>query len=117
MADVRVTVNLDGVQRKLSPQAMKRGKVAMGEEGLLIMEHHVPLKSSGEESLRASGHVNGNGDIVYNTVYARAQFYGTNGIVVFRKYTTSGTGSRWDKPLKANIERLKKAAIKGMGIR
>ena len=116
MADVRVTVNLDGVQRKLSPQAMKRGKIAMGNEGLLIMENHVPLKAGGG-ALRASGHVNGNGDIVYNTVYARAQFYGTNGIVTFRKYTTAGTGKRWDKPLKTNIDRLKRAAVKAMGVR
>lgn len=116
MADVRVTVDLAGVEKKVSPQAMKRGKIAAGSEALLIMENYVPLRAGGG-ALRASGHVEGNGDVSYNTVYARAQFYGTNGIVVFRKYTTAGTGSRWDKPLKANIDRLKRKAIEAMGIR
>ncbi|MGQ7704932.1 minor capsid protein [Streptococcus suis] len=116
MADVKVTVNLDGVEKKVSPQAIQRGRIAAGSQALLIMEHSVPLRAGGGE-LRASGRVEPNGDVSYNTVYAKAQFYGTNGIVVFRKYTTPGTGSRWDKPLKANIEKLKKVAVKGMGIR
>lgn len=115
MADVRVTVDLGGVEKKVSPQAMKRGKLAAGSEALLIMDSSVPLRADGG-ALRASGRVEPNGDASYNTVYARAQFYGTNGIVVFRKYTTAGTGKRWDKPLKANINRLKRAAIKGMGL-
>lgn len=115
MADVRVTVDLGGVEKKVSPQAMKRGKLAAGSEALLIMDSSVPLRAGGG-ALRASGRVEPNGDASYNTVYARAQFYGTNGIVVFRKYTTAGTGKRWDKPLKANINRLKRASIKGMGL-
>lgn len=115
MADVRVTVDLGGVEKKVSPQAMKRGKLAAGSEALLIMDSSVPLRAGGG-ALRASGRVEPNGDASYNTVYARAQFYGTNGIVVFRKYTTAGTGKRWEKPLKANIDRLKRAAIKGMGL-
>lgn len=115
MADVRVTVDLGGAEKKVSPQAMKRGKLAAGSEALLIMDSSVPLRAGGG-ALRASGRVEPNGDVSYNTVYARAQFYGTNGIVVFRKYTTAGTGKRWDKPLKANINRLKRAAIKGMGL-
>lgn len=113
MADVRVTVDLGGIEKKVSPQAMKRGELAAGSEALLIMDSSVPLRAGGG-ALRASGRVEPNGDVSYNTVYARAQFYGTNGIVVFRKYTTAGTGKRWDKPLKANINRLKRAAIKGM---
>ena len=115
MADVRVTVDLGGVEKKVSPQAMKRGKLAAGSEALLIMDSSVPLRAGGG-ALRASGRVEPNGDASYNTVYAKAQFYGTNGIVVFRKYTTAGTGKRWDKPLKANIDRLKRAATKGMGL-
>ncbi len=115
MADVRVTVDLEGAEKKVSPQTMKRGKLAAGSEALLIMDSSVPLRAGGG-ALRASGRVEPNGDVSYNTVYARAQFYGTNGIVVFRKYTTAGTGKRWDKPLKANIDRLKRAAIKGMGL-
>ncbi|NRG73888.1 capsid protein [Streptococcus suis] len=112
MADVRVTVDLAGVEKKVSPQSMQRGKIAAAEEAELIMRPHVPLRDG---ELRATAHVERNGNIVYTPPYARAQFYGTNGIVVF-KYHKHGD-KRWDKPLKANIERLKKAAIKGMGIR
>lgn len=115
MADVKVIINLAGIEKKVSPQSVQRGKMAMGNEALMIMENSVPLRASG--NLRASGRVEHNGNVTYNTVYARAQFYGTNGIVVFRKYTTVGTGKRWDKPLKANIDKLRRAAIKGMGIK
>lgn len=113
MADVRVTVDLKGIEKKVSPQAIQRGRLAMGDEALLIMESSIPFRPGGGD-LRASGRVERNGDVSYNTVYARAQFFGTNGIVVFKKYTTPGTGKRWDKPLKANIGRLKKAAVEGI---
>ncbi|HEM3578219.1 TPA: capsid protein [Streptococcus suis] len=112
MADVRVTVDLGGVEKKVSPQAMQRGQLAMGGEAMQIMRDHVPLGATGD--LRASGRVERNGDVSYNTVYARAQFYGTNGIVVFRKYTTPGTDKRWDRPLRENLGKLKKAAVEGM---
>ena len=36
--------------------------------------------------------------------YARAQHRGTNGRVVFRNYTTPGTGSRWTDIIKARRE-------------
>lgn len=115
MADVKVTVDLTGVYKKVSPQALQRGKIAAGSQALLVMDNSVPLRAGGG-ALRASGRVEPNGNVSYNTVYARAQFYGTNGIAVFKKYTTPGTGSRWDKPLKTNMEKIRKAAIKGMGL-
>ena len=78
------------------------------------MDPYIPMRSG---PLRASGRVESNGDVSYNTVYARAHFYGSNGIVTFRRYTTAGTGKRWDKPLKANIDKLKQAAVRAMGLR
>ena len=116
MAECRGGIGPTGGEKKVTPQSMQRGKIAGGSGAFLNMECSVPPRAGGR-ALRASGRVEPNGNVSYNTVYARAQFHGTNGIVVFRKYTTSGTGSRWDKPLKANIDKLKKAAIKGMGIR
>ncbi|ENI8789263.1 minor capsid protein [Listeria monocytogenes] len=114
MADVRVVVDLGGVERKFSPETVKRGKLAMASQGMMIMEPYIPFRGG---PLRASGRIESNGDISYNTVYARAHFHGTNGIVVFRKYTTPGTGKRWDKPLKANVDQLKRVAIRAMGLR
>lgn len=114
MADVKVTVNLDGVKRKVSPENLKRGKLAAASQAMLIMDPYIPMRSG---PLRASGRVESNGDVSYNTVYARAHFYGSNGIVTFRRYTTAGTGKRWDKPLKTNIDKLKQAAVRAMGLR
>lgn len=116
MADVKVTVDLGRIEKKVSPQTMKRAKIAAGSQALLVMENSVPLRA-GSGDLRASGRVEPNGDVSYNTVYARAQFYGTNGIAVFKKYTTPGTGKRWDKTLEKNMDKLKEAAIDEMGIR
>ncbi|HFI0467135.1 TPA: minor capsid protein [Streptococcus suis] len=110
MADVRVTVDLGGVEKKVSPQAMQRGQLAMGGEAMQIMRDHIPLGATGD--LRASGRVERNGDVSYNTVYARAQFYGTNGIVVFRNHKHGD--KRWDRPLRENLGQLKKAAVEGM---
>lgn len=56
------------------------------------MNNYVPMRDG---PLRGSMSV-GTNQITWQTVYARAQFYGTNGYVVFRKYTTAGTGKRWD---------------------
>ena len=47
MADVRVSIDLAGVEKKVSPQAMQRGKIAAGSEALLIMDSSVPLRSIG----------------------------------------------------------------------
>jgi hypothetical protein len=114
MADVRVVVDLGGVERKFSPETERRGKLAIASQAMLIMDPHIPMRGG---ALRASGRIESNGDISYNIVYARAHFYGTNGIVIFRKYTTPGTGKRWDKPLKANVDQLKRVAIRAMGLR
>ena len=43
MADVRVSIDLAGVEKKVSPQAMQRGKIAAGSEALLIMDSSVPV--------------------------------------------------------------------------
>lgn len=115
MVNVRVSVDLDGVNRKMSSENLKRGKIAAGNQAMLIMEPYVPMRAG---AMRASVYVDANGDVVYTRApYVRPQFYGTNGIVTFRKYKTPGTGKRWDKPLKANVEKLKMVAVKAMGIK
>ena len=72
-------------------------------ENVNAMNQFVPKK---ESSLRTTGHVSADGNqVVWNTPYAKAQFYGTNGRATFRKYSTPGTGKRWDlkaKPIFMN---------------
>lgn len=115
MADVQVKVDLAGVVKKVSPDNVKRGKIAAGNQAMLLMEPYVPMRDG---PMRVAAYVDGEGDVIYHKApYVRPQFYGTNGIVIFRRYTTPGTGKRWDKPLKANVDKLKRVAVKAMGIK
>ena len=113
---VKVDVDLAGATRKVSPASVARGRVAKASQMMMDMDRYIPLRSGGG-ALRASASMGGSGKTIsYNTVYARAQFYGTNGIVTFSKYTTPGTGKDWLKPAKeANLESWKQKALKEMG--
>ncbi|MGG5333830.1 minor capsid protein [Enterococcus sp. AZ163] len=112
----KITVDLSGVRSKLSDAAMDRGRYAMGNQMISDMHPYVP-KRSGGGALRASVHLSGDSkSITYQMPYARAQFYGTNGKVVFRKYSTPGTGKRWDLKAKAlHLPSWKRAFLKGAG--
>lgn len=115
---VGITVKIDGVRAKVSPQALKRGRYVLGNQMIADMNPYVP-KSSGGGILRGTGHLNGDHTkIIYSTPYAKAQFYGTNGRAVFRKYSTPGTGKRWDLKAKSlHLPAWKRAFLKGAGIK
>lgn len=114
---IKIDVDLDGASKKLSPENMVRGRVAMANQILLDTTNYVPLGPNGGD-LRASGHVSEGGvSVDWLPVYARAQFYGTNGIVAFRNYTTPGTGKRWDlKATPLHIDDWKKKFVEGSGL-
>lgn len=114
---VKVDIDIQNIEKITSPSIVKRAKVAVANQMLLDMENYVP-RSKGD--LRASGHVVSSGrvSVVYNTVYARAQFYGSNGIATFKKYTTSGTDKRWDEKATENhMDTWTKTAKKGLGLK
>lgn len=111
-AKVDVKVDLSKFNKKLSPAQFQKGKKIMSNQALMDMNKLVPMD---RKTLRASGHVTSRGDIEYSTIYARAQFYGTNGKRVFRKYSTPGTGKRWD--LKATVlyaDKWGRVLVRGM---
>lgn len=112
---IAIKVDLQKAKQKLSSESMTRGKIAVASQILLDNEQYIPLRGG---DLRASGRIVGQGDaVVYGTVYARAQFYGLNGIVTFRRYTTPGTGKRWDQVATHNhAEEWARAFVKGMGL-
>ena len=93
---ISITVDLGRINKKFGPNAKKVAEYAIANQAMLDMERFVPLRDG---DLRGSGHVSSN-QIVYNTVYARAQFYGSSynkhRSFKFSKYTTPGTGPRWD---------------------
>ena len=116
MAVVRYVKDLNGVYRKLSKGNMKRGKYALANQMLADMDKFVPLDGG---DLRTTGHRDASGDsVIWKNVYAKAQFYGTNGYVTFKKYTTPGTGKRWDLKAKSkHMKDWKRAFVKGAGLK
>ena len=68
---ISINVDLGRINKKFGPNAKKVAEYAIANQAMLDMERFVPLRDG---DLRGSGHVSGN-QIVYNTVYARAQFY------------------------------------------
>lgn len=105
-----VKVDLSGVRAKVSPEAMRRGKYALGNQAMADMNQFVPRR---DNHLRQSVYLSNNGEkIIYNKKYAKRQFY-LNG----KKYTTPGTGPRWDLKAKgAYMQSWKRAFLKGAGI-
>lgn len=110
----KITVDLDGARAKLSDAAFDRGRYAMGNQMLADMNQYVPKKGN---ILRPTGHLSNDYKyIVYQTPYAKAQFYGTNGIVEFKKYSEPGTGKRWDERAKGlHLPAWKRAFLRGAG--
>ena len=106
-----IKVNLSGVRTKVSPEAMRRGRYALGNQAMADMNQFVPRKNN---ILRQSVHLSSNGEkIIYDTKYAKRQFY-LNG----KKYTTPSTGPRWDLKAKgAYLNAWKRAFLKGAGIK
>lgn len=75
-------------------QFTEKGQYVFINQVLTDMNRYVPMLSS---DLRQTGSLGVDGkSVVWNTPYARAQFYGTNGRATFNNYTTPGTGKRWD---------------------
>lgn len=106
-----VEINIRDVRAKVSPEAMKRGRYAFGNQAMADMNPFVPRK---DNILRSTAHLKSDGSaILYEPKYAKRQFY-LNG----KKYSTPGTGPRWDLKAKALYGRSwKRAFLKGAGIK
>ena len=108
-ANVTVKVDLQGLEKKCSPEAVKRGKVAMISQMITDMQPFIPRRDG---TLSASGSAFSDG-IRYPGPYARAQFYGSS----YSKYTTPGTGKRWDKKaIPKHGKNWGKVALRAMGV-
>lgn len=107
---VATHVNFAGITRKFSPKSMTLGMLAMSNQALADMNRFIPLKGS---TLRMTGSVVNEGRrIEWRTPYAKAQFYGSRPFrrgmpvnVFMRRYTTPGTGKRWDLKAKGKFGR------------
>lgn len=100
MADMAIHLDVGNVDQLLSSANKQKAKLALASQMSKDMEKYVPLKFG---VLRDDSEITPN-RLSYNSVYARAQFYGTNdnGKTKFQNYTTEGTGPRWDKKAKSD---------------
>ena len=112
---VVVKVDLTGYHRKLSPQSFNNGRKMLAHQMLPDMNTYVPADSY---VLRNTGHVSRDSTALHwGTPYGRAQFYGTNGRVKFRHYTTPNTGKEWHiRASRNHMSSWERVVLKGMGI-
>lgn len=113
---MQVEIDLKKVRQKLSEQAHLRGRQALANQAMADMNQFVP-KRDGILRLTATVDMDGS-HVNYNTPYARAQYYGRvgrGGYPVLR-YSTPGTGPKWDEKAKPiYLPDWKKAYLKGAG--
>lgn len=113
---IDVHIDISGAKNKLNNAAVIRGRAALSDVVLQTSDAYVPADSY---ALRSTGHVNHNHSetsVSWRTPYARAQYRGTNGIAVFRHYTTPGTGTRWvEKASRNHRPEWERSVLKGMG--
>lgn len=114
MFGVAIKADLKNVEKKLSKDNADKAKYMLANQMLADMSPYVPFRAN---PLMTSGHVSPDHEwLIWDTPYARAQFYGNNGIVTFRQYTTPGTGKRWDLVAKANhMSSWERVWLKGAG--
>lgn len=127
--DVKMKIDLKGLEKKLSPQSFARGQLAMINQMLMDMNKYVPARS---EQLRGSGHASKD-SVIWSVPYARLRFYGkkqkgffsdkqrrfffANKEKLLQHKKRPGTGPRWDKKAASiHMKQWEQAALKGMGL-
>lgn len=88
---IKTDVDLSPLENSIKRNTVKAKRI-LKTQVAYDMNQYVPMLSGdlrGSQALVRDG-------ITWSGVYAKAQFYGTNGIVNFRNYTTASTGKRWD---------------------
>lgn len=112
---IKVKADIEGIKQRFSEANFDKARYALANQMLADMNKFVPKN---ENTLRMTGHVSADGkEIIWDTKYAKAQFYGSNGKVSFSHYTEPGTGKRWDlKAQGIHQASWNKVLLKGMGL-
>lgn len=103
-------IDLDGVRKKVSDEALLNGRRALANQAMADMDPFVPMQT-GILRMSVSMAMDGS-EIIYNAPYASTLFYKQ-----MYNYSTPGTGPRWD--LKAQglfISEWIHAFTEGMGL-
>lgn len=95
MGSIKTKIDLRGVDKRISPQAFQRGRVAMVSQIAMDTNRFVPLKS---EHLRNSEVIDPRGEYLeWNAKYAHYQYTAPGGW----HYSTPGTGPAWYEKAKS----------------
>lgn len=112
---IDVETDFRSIERSLSDKNLKHANRRAAGKFLQRSQQYVPLKSG---ALRSLGRLVDHETIEWRGLpYGKAQFFGTNGIVVFKNYTTPGTGKRWDLVTAGNhMPEVEREYVRGLGL-
>ena len=110
---ITVSYDITKLERSVTYGAMKEAQFKVAEQVVMDSERHVPQRGG---TLVGTGKAY-SGYVTWDTVYARAHYFGTNGIVTFRKYSVPGTGTKWvEKAAVSNMKNWEEVALKGLNL-
>lgn len=111
---ITVSYDISKLERSVTYGALKAAEFKVAEQVVMDSERFVPQGETG--NLVGTGRAY-SGYVTWHTVYARAHYFGTNGIVTFRKYSTPGTGTKWvEKAAASNLKNWEEVALKGLNL-
>lgn len=111
---ITISYDITKLERSVTYGALKQAEFNVAEQVVLDSERYVPKGETG--NLVGTGRAY-SGYVTWHTVYARAQYFGTNGIVEFRKYSVPGTGTKWvEKAAASNMKNWEEVALKGLNL-
>lgn len=109
---IKVSFDISRLENAVTSAGVEQAKLTVANQVLLDSEKYVPKRHG---ALVETGRTEGNSAVVWHTVYARAHYFGTNGIVEFRKYSTPGTGTKWvEKAAESNMKNWEQIVLKGL---
>ncbi|WP_225743369.1 minor capsid protein [Marinilactibacillus sp. Marseille-P9653] len=110
-----ITQDLAAIEKMFADKNLKNANRRATGKFLQRSQPYVPLRGGG---LRSAGKVTDHETIQWSGLpYGKAQFYGTNGIVTFKNYTTPGTGKRWDLVTAGNhMQEIEQEYVRGLGL-
>lgn len=110
---IQASHDLGKIERTLGNNNREKANRLAAEKFLQRAQPYVPMKSG---ALRSLGQVIDHETVEWRGVpYGKAQFFGTNGMAVFKNYTTPGTGKRWDLVTKGNhMQEIEQAYVRGL---
>ena len=111
---ITISYDISKLENSVTPAGIKRAGNIVANQVVMDSERYVPQGKT--RNLVGSGHAEGVA-AVWHTVYARAHYFGTNGIVTFRKYSTPGTGTKWvEKASNSNMSKWEETVLKGLNL-